>query len=168
MAVGNALRERGIRAVLTGGACATLYSGGTYSSVDADFVLVGETELATLDETMNALGFRRERDRYVHAKSAFFVEFLPGPLAIGHDDQIRPTTRRAGGAATLLLSPSDSCRDRLAAFYHWNDRQSLAVAVQIAARNRIRWSVLSRWSAAEGFLEKYDEFVRHARRAKRR
>jgi hypothetical protein len=167
MAVGNALRERGIRAVLTGGACASLYSGGTYSSVDADFVLIGEAKLADLDAIMDSLGFRRRRDRYVHAKTEYFVEFLPGPLAIGRDDRIRPATRRSGGVAALLLSPSDSCRDRLAAYYHWNDRQSLAVAVQIAVRNRIRWSVLSRWSDAEGFLEKYDEFTRLVRAARR-
>ena len=167
MAVGNALRERGIRAVLTGGACASLHSGGAYSSLDADFVLLGETERATLDRSMDALGFRRKGDRYVHAESEYFVEFLPGPLAIGQDDRIRPTTRSTGGATILLLSPSDSCRDRLAAYYHWNDRQSLAVAVEIAIRNRILWSVLSRWSAAEGFMEKYDEFVRQVRKAKR-
>jgi hypothetical protein len=167
MVVGRALGQRNIRAVLTGGACASLYSGGTYSSVDADFVLIGEAELSNLDETMRSLEFRREGDRYVHAESEYFVEFLPGPLAIGHDDRIRATTREFGGGAVLLLSASDSCRDRLAAYYHWNDRQSLAVAVQIAIRNRIRWSVLSRWSEAEGFAEKYDEFVRQVRKAKR-
>jgi hypothetical protein len=151
MVVGNALRRRNIRAVLTGGACASLYSGGTYTSADADFELIAETELVHLDETMRSVGFRREGDRYVHPDSEYFVEFLPGPLAIGLDDGIRPATRKFDGGAVLLLSPSDSCRDRLAAYYHWNDRQSLAVAVQIAIRNRIRWSVLSRWSEEEGF-----------------
>jgi len=158
--VGDALRRHGIHAVLTGGACASIYTGGRYSSVDADFVLAGETKRAQLDAAMASLGFVRERDRYVHPSLAFFVEFPRGPLAIGADHRVRPVQLTSRGKRALALSPTDSCRDRLAAFYHWDDLQSLDVAAQIATRHRLKWTVMRAWSDAEGSLEKFEEFRR--------
>lgn len=55
VAVGDALRRAGIRAVLTGGACASLYSGGAYQSMDADLILSGSPALEDLDHAMRAL-----------------------------------------------------------------------------------------------------------------
>ena len=165
--VGDALRRAGIRAVLTGGACASLHTRGGYSSVDADFILLGDVERKHLDDALASLGFQRSGDRYVHPGTEFYVEFPRGPLAIGSDDQIRPVEHVAGRRRCLTLSATDSCRDRLAAFYHWNDRQSLEVAIRIAARNRLRWSVIQSWSATEGHSKRYQEFLRAAREARR-
>jgi hypothetical protein len=156
--VGDTLRRHRIRAVLTGGACASLYTAGHYTSVDADFVVLGHVTRIDLDDAMGILGFRRVRDRYVHPDIEFYVEFLPGPVAIGEDDAIKPTTRRRGAERTLALTPTDSCRDRLAAFFHWKDRQSLDVAIQIALRNRVDWKVLGTWSKREGFEREFAEF----------
>jgi len=97
------------RAVLTGGACANLYSGGAYQSMDADFILSGSPALEDLNHALNALGFRRRGDRYVHPRVPFFVEFPRGPLGIGQDVQIRAVWRVRRGAKTLALSATDSC-----------------------------------------------------------
>ena len=51
-------------------------------------------------------------------------------------------------------------RDRLAAFYHWNDRQSLDVAIEIAHRHDMDMKLLRRWSLAEAHAVKYAEFLR--------
>jgi len=166
LAVGVALRRAGIRAVLTGGACANLYSGGAYKSLDADFVLTGSCTTEGLDGALATLGFRRERDRYVHRLVRFFVEFPRGPLGIGEDFQIRPVWRSRRAARTLALSATDSCRDRLAAFYHWNDRQSLAAAVAIALRNRVTLNKVRSWSRSEGHLEGYTSFLVELDRAR--
>ncbi len=168
LAVGDALRRAGIRAVLTGGACASVHARGGHSSVDADFILLGEVERDQLDEALATLGLRRSGDRYIHPDTEFYVEFPRGPLAIGADDRIRPVVHVSGRRRCLTLSPTDSCRDRLAAFYHWNDRQSLDVAVRIATRNRLAWSVIRNWSAAEGFADRYQEFLAAVRQARRR
>ena len=168
VAVGDALRRAGIQAVLTGGACASLHTAGRYSSVDADFVLVGEVVRRQLDDALATLGFTRAGDRYVHAESEFYVEFPRGPLAIGGDHAILPVEHVSGRRRCLALSATDSCRDRLAAFYHWNDQQSLGVAVQIALSNRLDWRRIRRWSEAEGNLARYEEFLRELRREGRR
>lgn len=166
VAVGDALRRAGIRAVLTGGACAHLYSGGTYLSRDADFVLGAPCSREDLDRALATVGFKRDRDRYVHAVVRFFVEFPRGPLGIGEDVHVRPVWRTRRAAKTLALSATDACRDRLAAFYHWNDRQSLAVAVAIAVRHRIAFAKVRRWSRKEGHQGGYDTFLAALGRAR--
>lgn len=167
-AVGAALARHGIRAVLTGGACASLYTRGDYQSRDMDFILTGPTTRAGLDAALASLGFVRDGDRYVHARVPFYVEFPRGPLAIGGDYGIRPVRRMARGGWLLALSATDCCRDRLAAFYHWNDRQSLGVAVQVALAQRVALAAIRRWSAAEGFPERFDEFLAEIRRGRGR
>jgi hypothetical protein len=162
--VGDALRRSGIDAVLTGGACATVHSGGAYQSLDIDFVLRSTGRLTTLDAAMRSLGFVRARQRYEHPASPYFVEFLPAPLAIGADTDIRPVLLTAGGARTRALSATDATRDRLAAFYHWQDRSSLAAALAIAARHRINLARIGRWSRTEGAVEEFEGFVSALRR----
>ena len=128
---------------------------------------MGDTTIEDLDRVLGALGFRRRRDRYVHPQVPFFVEFPRGPLGIGGDVRIRPVWRSRRGAKTLSLSATDSCRDRLAAYYHWNDRQSLAAAVAIAARNRVFLRKISEWSRLEGHPEGYESFLAELERARK-
>jgi hypothetical protein len=51
-AVAGALRSEGISAVLTGGACAALYSEGAYHSKDLDFIVVGDVTQRDMDTAM--------------------------------------------------------------------------------------------------------------------
>ena len=165
LTVAAALTRHGIRAVLTGGACVSIYTDGAYVSQDADFVI--QTAAAGLqkkvDDALATVGFVRNNDRYVHKRTEFYVEFPPGPLSIGDDLDIRPVELQAGGGTALLLSPTDCCRDRLAAFYFWDDRQSLERAVDVALHRDVNLRVIKAWSIAERRREKYEEFVRELR-----
>ena len=164
LAVGDALDKHGIKAVLSGGACASIHSDGAYSSFDLDFILTTRVTQSTLDTAMASADFKRSGDRYVHPRAPFWVEFPRGPLAVGGDHRIRPTIIRGTTGRTHALSATDSCRDRLAAFYHWDDRQSLEVAIQIARRRRLNLSLIRKWSSEEGKSEQFDEFLAHVRR----
>ncbi len=165
-AVGAALRRHRIRAVLTGGGCVVLHTDGAYVSHDLDFVLQGPEAVtaARLDEALGELGFRRRGSQYRHPKLDLYVEFPPGPLAIGGDHAVKPVELRRGRQVLRALSPTDSCLDRLAAFYHWDDRQSLTHAVEIARRRRVNRRRIATWSAAEGHAEKHREFLRELTR----
>lgn len=136
--------------------------------MDVDFVVKGSATGVHLDAALTPLGFERKGDRYVHPRVPFYVEFPRGPLAIGNDFRIRPVERRSRYGRTLALSATDSCRDRLAAFYHWNDRQSLRVATWIARRNRVSYRTIRQWSVAEGFDDRYREFLASVKRSGRR
>ena len=166
-AVGLALKSAGIDAVLTGGACATIYSRGAYLSHDLDFIVRAGATRAKLDDALASVGFTRDHDRYTHPATSFFLEFPPGPLSIGGDASIKPAPLRIGRITIAALSPTDCCRDRLAAFYHWSDRQSLKSAVEVAVRSRVRMPAIREWSAREGASDKFEEFrAQVARRRK--
>jgi hypothetical protein len=172
--VATALRAAGFDAVLTGGACAAIYSAGAYVSHDLDFIIRAGGGRSALDAALSAVGFARTHDRYVHPKTRLFVEFPRGPLSIGDDVSIRPVRLKVGRATVTALSATDSCRDRLAAFYHWSDRQSLRSAVEIAVRARVNMTRIRRWSERENSRDKFEEFKneltlrRHRRRARAR
>ena len=158
-AVADTLRRARIRAVLTGGACATIYSRGEYQSRDIDLILQSSPDQRSLDEAMANVGFVRCGDCYEHPDSPFFVEFPRGPLSIGSDTSIKPAELPVGGVPVILLSATDSCRDRLAAFYHWKDRQSLKAAVGIAARQSVDLEAIRSWSTREGAIRGFEEFM---------
>jgi hypothetical protein len=166
--VSSALEAAGIVGVLTGGGCASIYTRGAYQSADLDFVLQSVATRKRLDSALGAIGFRREGDRYLHPAGRFFVEFPAGPLGIGNDLRISPRTLRIARKSLRLLSPTDSCRDRLAGFYHWQDRQSLRTAVQIALHQRVHMAKIRAWSLEEGAGAGFEEFRRELRRARRR
>ncbi len=169
--VGDALRRAGIEAVLTGGACASLYTRGRHVPADADFVLGASADARAVGQAMRSVGFRRTGDHWACPGVRFYVEFPRGPLAIGRDHRLRPVFRARRAARTLSLSPTDSCRDRLAAFYHWGDRQALAVAVKIALLHPVRLGVIRAWSLGEASgagWEVFRQALHSARRSRRR
>jgi hypothetical protein len=65
-----------------------------------------------------------------------------------------------------LLSPTDCVKDRLAAYYHWNDRQGLNQAVMVSARHPVSIEKVKRWSKTEGFTEKFEDFFKKFREQK--
>lgn len=157
--VALALEKEGLRGVLTGGACASLHSGGAYESSDLDFVLLDGVRDDRLKRAMASIGFTPQGGHFVRPGSPFFVEFPKGPLAIGRDIGIRPARFVVRGAVVPALSATDSCRDRLAGFYHWSDRASLKAAVAIARRNRVDLKAIRIWSEGEESSERFEEFL---------
>jgi hypothetical protein len=56
-----------------------------------------------------------------------------------------------------VISPTDSVKDRLAAYYHWGDRQALEQARLISENNDIDLADVGRWSAAEGKAREFEK-----------
>lgn len=165
--VAHALHTARIQAVLTGGACASLYTHGGYQSSDLDFIIQNPVSGMDLDSAMASVGFKRVGNQYEHPEARFFVEFPAGPLGIGTDLHIHPIQYEIRGTTLSALSATDSCRDRLVAFYHWNDRQALRVAVTIARGHRVNLELIRRWSRKEGALAKFAEFLTAVKLGKR-
>lgn len=143
------LRKHGIEAVLSGGACVSIHTGNRYESFDLDFVENVATGRKRIKQALSEIGFV-ERDRYfAHPDTDFYVDFPAGPLAVGSEPvrEIQEIEFPTGRLA--LLSPTDCIKDRLAAFYHWNDRQCLSQALLVAEVRKIDLKEIERWSAAE-------------------
>jgi hypothetical protein len=51
-------------------------------------------------------------------------------------------------------------KDRLAAWFHWNDRQSLSQAVLVAKSQPVDLDDVRAWASAEGADDKLGEFFK--------
>ncbi len=144
------LKNNGINVVLSGGACVSLFTENEYQSFDLDFIENVVTSRKKIREVLQKIGFIEEHRYYKHPDTKFFLEFPPGPLSIG-DEPVREIIEKEFSTGVLkLLSPTDCVKDRLAAYYHWNDRQSLQQAILVAQTCDIDHDEIERWSIKEG------------------
>ena len=131
--VSQALEAAGIAATLSGGAAVSIFTDNEYESYDLDFVSSARAE--TIEATISPLGFRRARDgrHFEHANTEWLLEFPPGPLAFG-DVPVREGDMDAVATEygpLRIVSPTQIVMDRVAAYAHWRDRQSLDQAAPL-------------------------------------
>ena len=157
--ISKKLHETDIVAVLTGGACVSIYTKNKYVSYDLDFV--SYSPLKEISGVLSEIGFIRESSRHFVRKGCpFLVEFVAPPLSIG-DEPVKSIERlRTRLGNITLLTPTDSVKDRLAAFYHWNDSQALEQAVMLVKAQKVNLREIKRWSDKEGQADKHKVFIR--------
>jgi hypothetical protein len=149
--VSQALESAGIRATLSGGAAVTLYSDNEYESRDLDFITNARND--AIARALAPLGFSRVAGarQFEHPETDYYVEFPPGPLGFGEtfvlDDEA--TVLQTEFGPLRIITPTQSAMDRLAAYLHWNDNQSLDQAVMIARRHAVDWAALDEWAMRE-------------------
>jgi len=154
------LSKNGIDTVLSGGACVSIYTDNKYISSDLDFVLFSSADQKKLRSVLEKIGFHEENKQFKHKDTEFFIEFLPPPPSVG-EEPVKEISKIENGDATLkLLSPTDCVKDRLASFYHWNDRQSLEQAILVCMDNPVDLKEVERWSRKEGMSNKLKIFKR--------
>jgi hypothetical protein len=154
----QSLQDAGVTVTLTGGACVAIWSKGKYVSNDLDFIEEGPVPRRKIREALKRLGFQERGRHFDHPATKIFVEFPNGPLMVG-DERVERVTERKTFAGTLrLLTPTDCVKDRLAAYFHWNDRQSLEQALLVAQAQRIDLEDVRRWSKSEGNDAKFRVF----------
>lgn len=89
---------------------------------------------------MLRVGFKNAGKDFYHDDTEFTVEFSGSELVIG-DEPMKSEGKIKSGKFTLkLLSPTQCVMDRLSAFYHWTDRQSLEQAVMVAQNHPVKLS----------------------------
>ncbi|MBN1223742.1 MAG: hypothetical protein JXB23_10860 [Candidatus Aminicenantes bacterium] len=151
------LAKNTIEVILTGGACVAIYAVDKYVSYDLDFVLLSYTSRKKVKSLLERIGFRQERRHFKHVDTPFLVEFLAPPLSIGEEPPLEISEIYKGDRVLRLLSPTDCVKDRLAAYYHWNDKQSLAQAMLVCRDKDIDMDELERWSIHEGMKSEFDK-----------
>ena len=152
------LKKKNIDVILTGGAVVSIYSDGKYVSKDADFLSASDHR--DIKTAMLEAGFKNLGKDFYHEDIDFTVEFPGSELVIG-DHPMKPEGKiRADGFTLKLLSPTQCVMDRLAAFYHWKDRQSLEQALMVAQNHPVKLAKIKSWSEAEGMIDQYALFFR--------
>jgi hypothetical protein len=156
----DACLKHGLDIVLSGGACVSIYTKNRYASFDLDFVLRSPVPRKKIRQAMDELGFSEDGRHFRHPHTPYIVEFLLPPLSVGQEPVREVHEIRTGGRILRLLSPTDCVKDRLAGFFHWNDRPSLEQAVLVCRTERVDLKEVGRWSVNEGMGEKHKEFER--------
>jgi len=154
------LRNKKINVTLSGGAAVAIYTVNKYVSADIDLVEDSYVDRSKIKAAMDEIGFHEKNRYFIHSGTQHIIEFPSGPLSVGGEpikriDEIRYTT-----GVLRVISPTDCVKDRLAAYYFWNDQQSLAQAILVAVHNRINISEIKRWSQVEGKAEGFKIFLK--------
>lgn len=155
------LKKYEIDVVLSGGSCVSIYSNNKYVSSDLDFVdnqyfIRGEKVRDALSE----IGFYEENKYFKNSETDLLIEFPPGPLSVGEEAVKEVTLLKYTTGELRIISPTDCVKDRLASYYHFDDRQCLEQAVLVARDNKVDLAEVERWSSHEGKPDKFAEFRR--------
>jgi hypothetical protein len=155
--VSHSLREAGLDAFLSGGAVVSIYTKNRYESYDLDFVSLDDRR--KIKRCMEKLGFTQDKSRhFIHPNSSYFVEFPGSSMTVG-DELIQEFNEiRTPEGVLKLLTPTDCVKDRLAAYYHFNDPQGLDQAVWVAEVHPINLESVRHWSKNERMLKKFEDF----------
>ena len=90
-----------------------------------------------IKSVMEKIGFQEKGRYFVNPETQFFVEFPDGPLSVG-EEPVKEISEFELATGTLrVVSSTDCVKDRLCAFYFWNDQQGLAQAVLVAKSQKV-------------------------------
>lgn len=149
--VSQALEASGLVATLSGGAAVSIHTENEYESSDLDFVCAARR--GELAEALRPLGFILSNDRrhFVHPGTTLYLEFPSAPLQFGRrvvsHDQIPMVTTPFG--TLRVVTPMLCVMDRLAAYWHWTDRQSWDQAVMLARHHDLDYRDLKAFAREE-------------------
>jgi len=150
------LRKRGIDIILVGGACVTIYSHNRYQSYDLDFIAF--EDMKKVKQALGELSFHEKGGFFSHEDCDWIVEFVSSPVAVGKEIISEFNDVKTATGTIKMLRVEDSVKDRLASFFHWNDRQGLNQAIMICHERKIDIKEIENWSINEGFQKKFQEF----------
>jgi len=151
------LRKSGIEVILVGGACVTIYSQNRYQSYDLDFVTYEDMKI--VKKALNNLGFFEKEGYFQHKSCEWFVEFVSAPVAIGNELITQFEHIEMPTGTIKMLRVEDSVKDRLASYFHWNDRQGLEQALAISKDREYDLDEIKNWAIKEGFQDKLSIFL---------
>jgi hypothetical protein len=148
--VQDSLQAEGIQVVLSGGSVVSFYSSNKYVSKDLDLINTSFSKRSKIKAVMDKLGFHEQGRYFIHPETTFFIEFPDGPLSVG-EEPVKEISEFELSTGTLrVLSPTDCVKDRLCAFYFWNDLQGLEQAILVTKNQQVDLKEIRRWSKVEG------------------
>jgi len=152
------LQTKGISVILSGGAAVAIYTENKYVSADIDLVNVNFVNRKKIVEAMKEIDFNEKNRYFIHPDTKHIVEFPPGPLSVGEEPVKRIIEIKFSTGLLRVISETDCVKDRLAAYYFWNDQQSLAQAILVAKSARINMSEIKRWSQTTRNMNRFKTF----------
>jgi 2-hydroxy-3-keto-5-methylthiopentenyl-1-phosphate phosphatase len=159
--ISEKLKEHAIDSILVGGGCVSIYSQNLYQSYDLDYVTY--EDMKKVEVALNELNFQKEGRYFINKDCDYYIEFVSPPVAIGNEPIEHYEYHKTPLGTIKMLTATDSIKDRLAAFYHWDDKQSLDQALTIykTIPQEIDIEEIRRWSKNEDQLKNFEIFLKH-------
>jgi hypothetical protein len=152
------LQQAGIQVILSGGSAVSFYSDSQYISKDIDLIDNGLASRKQIRVAMEGIGFQTDGRYFRHPDTEILVEFPGGPLSVG-EELVRDYQTIPLETGTLrVITPTDCVKDRLCAYYFWNDHQGLTQAALVAKQQSVDLEEIRQWSIKEGQSEKFAAF----------
>lgn len=129
--VAEHLSHKGIDVVVVGGLAVEIYTENLYLTKDIDMVDRSDQPPKAMRAAMAELGFEKRGRVYSHPTTDIVVEFPAGPLSVGNEIITEITCIEGPSGKIPIILAKDLVKDRLAAFFHWKDNQSLIQALTI-------------------------------------
>lgn len=148
--VADHLQQHDIEVVLVGGLAVEIYTENLYLTKDIDMVNTNYKSPQELRDAMSKLGFQKKGRVFVNDTTEISVEFPTGPLSVGDELVGKTTIAKVAKGKIPILDVSDVIKDRLAAYIHWQDRQSLVQALAILLKHPTNRTSLKNFCDREG------------------
>ncbi|MGC1509867.1 nucleotidyltransferase [Ketobacter sp.] len=149
------LQKHGIEVVLVGGLAVEVYTENLYLTKDIDMVNTNYRPPKHVHAAMAELGFFKQGRVYVNTTTDITVEFPTAPLSVG-DELIKSTTHlHVADRRIPILKVEDVVKDRLAAYIHWQDRQSLIQATAVIIKHQLQPDAFKQFCLREGSQQHY-------------
>ncbi len=158
--VSKKMQEHGIDSILVGGGCVSIYSHNRYQSYDLDYVTY--ENMRKVERALKEINFIKSGKHFEHQECEYYIEFVSPPVAIGNEPIQEYKYHKTPLGTIKMLTPTDSVKDRLASFYHWDDLQGLEQAINICQEisNEVDIAKIKSWSEKEGQKTKYQIFLK--------
>lgn len=168
--VSQILEHAGIVATLSGGGAVSIHTANRYQSQDLDFVTSQRRKHLLAALAPHGFELARDRRHFTHPRTVFVLEFPAAPLAFGGQvvaqDDI-PQMQTEWGPLRVI-TPTQCVMDRLAAFWHWHDRQSWDQAVWVATDHDVDAGALRDFAATQNASDRDIDRLLYAAHAARR
>ena len=122
------LSDAGIPVAVVGGSAVTLHAPDVYTSKDIDFAALRGTTRKEFAAAIRPLGFNASGRDFVHPDTAFTLDLVADTPYIDQRPITAFATVKTRHGPVTVYKFEDALADRVAAFLHWGDLESLTVA----------------------------------------
>lgn len=119
--------------LVVGGSSITAYAPTVYTSMDIDFAVLSGLDKPKLRKALLEIGFAEHGRVFQNPDTAFALDFVAETPFVDQQPikTFQEMKTKYGGFKVFRLE--DAIADRVAAFIHWSDSQSLEVAERALA-----------------------------------
>ena len=158
------LEERGVRAVVVGGAAVEFYTRDWYATGDIDLA-VNRDKRKELAKVLEVMGLKKMGRMWVREDLSLYIE-APGDVADIDLDKVTKIETDAG--FTYVIGLEDIIFDRIQAAEHWKSESDKEQAIRMAVvfYDEIDWKYLRKKCVDEGsekMLRKVKEAAKNAK-----